>query len=89
MPKTSRAEFNLQPIYAIQHHERLLLILLHATNHVVKNIRQLFLPLIVLDVKRVKAIRQHTGPQEGQNQHFGFRNLAKQRSRSYSKRCCT
>ena len=87
MPKTSRAKFNLQPIYAVQHHERLQLIFLH--NHVVKNIRQLFLLLKVLDVKTVKAIRQHTGPQEGQNQHFGCRNLAKQCSRSYSKRCCT
>lgn len=89
MPKTSHAKFNLQPIYEVQHHERLLLIFLRATNHVVKNIRQLFLLLSVLDVKIVKAIRQHTARQEGQNQHFGFRNFAKQRSRSYSKRCCT
>ena len=58
MPKTSRVQFNLQPIYAIQHHERLLLIFLRATSHVVKNIRQLFLPLDALDVKIVKAIRQ-------------------------------
>ena len=67
MPKTSRAQFNLQPIYAIQHHERLLLIFLRTTNHVVKNIRQPFPALDVLDVKIAKAIRQHIGPQEGQN----------------------
>jgi hypothetical protein len=58
MPKTSRVQFNLQPIHAIQHHERLLLIFLRAANHAVKNIRQLFLPLDALDVKIVKAIRQ-------------------------------
>jgi len=75
MPKTSRAQFNLQPIYAIQHHERLLLIFLRATNYVVKNIRQLFLPLDALDVKIVKAIRQHIGPEEGQNHRISTLDL--------------